>query len=92
MILLIGFQTARRALNGDVAPIYSTPAAGDCQNAVIFTVFSIIFSLVIGKFCLHQRFPQVSYDRFIYFLDDFVNGHHTQAKQLRNGESVVTSI
>ncbi|RMX37363.1 hypothetical protein pdam_00020317 [Pocillopora damicornis] len=33
-----GFQTARRALNGDVAPIYSTPAAGDCQNAVIFTV------------------------------------------------------
>ena len=34
---------------------------------------------------LHRRFPQVSYDRFTYFLYDFVNGRHTKAKQFRNG-------
>ena len=56
MILFIGFQTARRALDGDVAPIYSTPTAGNCQNVVISTIFSIIFSLVIGKCACTEGF------------------------------------
>ena len=56
MILFIGFQTARRALDGDVAPIYSTPTAGNCQNVVISTIFSIIFPLVIGKCACTEGF------------------------------------
>ena len=85
MILFTGFQTARRALNGDVAPIYSTPATGELPKRC--HIHHFLHNILFGdwKMRLHRRFSQVSYDRFTYFLYDFVNGRHTKAKQFRNG-------
>ena len=67
MILFIGFQTARRALDGDVAPIYSTPTAGELPKRC--HIHHFLHNILFGdwKMRLHRRFPQVSYDRFIWF-------------------------